>query len=113
MSVTAKQTKSALTPATSGAPRSVSTGASARTAKLAKPNAFPKSARLLKHASFQDVYDRGRKHFSANMIFFYLLRADALEGRPTPGVPHVREANVAVSVETSPSEADKVEQNAV
>lgn len=39
-----------------------------------RANAFPKAARLLKHASFQDVYDRGRKHFSANMIFFYVLR---------------------------------------
>src|SRR5437868_12076630 len=68
----AKQTKSARTPATSGTRGSVS----ARTAKLAKLNAFPKSARLLKHASFQNVYDRGRKHFSANMIFFYVLKAE-------------------------------------
>src|SRR4051812_30453518 len=67
----AKQTKSAHARASGGVSRS----AFKRTASTAaKANAFPKSARLLKHASFQHVYEAGRKHFSASMIFFYLLR---------------------------------------
>lgn len=30
--------------------------------------------RLLKHADFQRVYERGRRHFSANLTVFYLRR---------------------------------------
>lgn len=37
-------------------------------------NSFPKSVRLLKHASFQHVYENGRKHFSTTMIFFFVLK---------------------------------------
>lgn len=33
--------------------------------------AFPREARLLKHADFQVVYKQGRKHFSGNMTAFY------------------------------------------
>jgi ribonuclease P protein component len=33
--------------------------------------AFPRNARLLKHADFQVVYKQGRKHFSGNMTAFY------------------------------------------
>jgi ribonuclease P protein component len=32
---------------------------------------FPRSSRLLKHADFQKVYQRGRKHFSGNVVAFY------------------------------------------
>jgi ribonuclease P protein component len=32
---------------------------------------FPRSSRLLKHADFQEVYQRGRKHFSGNVVAFY------------------------------------------
>ena len=32
---------------------------------------FPREARLLKHADFQVVYKKGRKHFSGNMTAFY------------------------------------------
>ena len=32
---------------------------------------FPRDARLLKHADFQVVYKKGRKHFSGNMTAFY------------------------------------------
>jgi ribonuclease P protein component len=74
MTATIRQTKSARPSAPGRACGPAPDRASGRTTRLAKPNAFPKSARLLKHASFQDVYDRGRKHFSANMIFFYLLK---------------------------------------
>jgi ribonuclease P protein component len=36
---------------------------------------FPRSARLLRHADFEQVYKRGRRHFSTNMTVFYLERA--------------------------------------
>ena len=32
---------------------------------------FPRSSRLLKHADFQAVYQRGKKHFSGNVTAFY------------------------------------------
>ena len=32
---------------------------------------FPREARLLKHADFQAVYQKGKKHFSRNMTAFY------------------------------------------
>ncbi|MEO6119170.1 MAG: ribonuclease P protein component [Terriglobales bacterium] len=38
--------------------------------------AFGRDSRLLKHADFQRVYEQGRRQFSANMTFFYLLSAD-------------------------------------
>ena len=40
---------------------------------------FPKGSRLLKHADFQAVYHKGRKHFSGNITAFYRWRDD-LEG---------------------------------
>lgn len=33
---------------------------------------FPRSLRLLKHADFDRVYKRGRRHFSSHMTVFYL-----------------------------------------
>lgn len=38
---------------------------------------FARDSRLLKHADFQKVYENGRRHFSANMTFFYLLRPNS------------------------------------
>lgn len=35
---------------------------------------FPRSARLLRHADFERVYKKGRRHFSAHMTVFYLAR---------------------------------------
>ncbi|HWR36546.1 MAG TPA: ribonuclease P protein component [Clostridia bacterium] len=35
---------------------------------------FPKSAHLLKHADFKSVYEKGKRHFSANLTVFYLCR---------------------------------------
>jgi ribonuclease P protein component len=35
---------------------------------------FPRTARLLRHADFEQVYKRGRRHFSAHMTVFYLGR---------------------------------------
>jgi ribonuclease P protein component len=34
---------------------------------------FPKSARILKHASFQTVYQAGGRHFSPLLTAFYIL----------------------------------------
>jgi ribonuclease P protein component len=43
---------------------------------------FPRSARLLRHADFERVYRDGRRHFSASMTVFYLLRPlDAHAGK--------------------------------
>ena len=39
--------------------------------------AFPRDSRLLRHADFQRVYEQGRRQFSANMTFFYLLSGDS------------------------------------
>lgn len=35
---------------------------------------FPRGSRLLKHADFQAVYQRGKKHFSGNVAAFYRER---------------------------------------
>ncbi|HEV3317031.1 MAG TPA: ribonuclease P protein component [Candidatus Angelobacter sp.] len=37
---------------------------------------FPRSSRLLKHADFQTVYQKGRKYFAGNITAFYRLRND-------------------------------------
>jgi ribonuclease P protein component len=74
MIVTAKPTNPAHPPA----PKRMHSGARGTAPKLtsapATGNSFPKSARLLKHASFQHVYENGRKHFSTTMIFFFVLK---------------------------------------
>ena len=38
--------------------------------------AFPRGARLLRHADFERVYKLGRRHFSASLTAFYLLRPE-------------------------------------
>lgn len=35
---------------------------------------FPKSRRLLRHADFERVYKKGRRHFATHMTVFYLVR---------------------------------------
>jgi ribonuclease P protein component len=40
---------------------------------------FPRVSRLLKHADFQAVYQKGKKHFSGNVTAFYR------ENENTPG----------------------------
>ena len=35
---------------------------------------FPKTKRLLRHADFQQVYQRGRRQFTGNMTVFFLRR---------------------------------------
>lgn len=36
---------------------------------------FPRSSRLLRHADFERVYERGRRHFSSSLTAFYWPRA--------------------------------------
>jgi ribonuclease P protein component len=38
---------------------------------------YARSMRLLRHADFERVYQRGRRHFSAHMTVFYLRREDS------------------------------------
>ena len=47
-------------------------GVAPRTGK----GAFPRSARLLRHADFERVYKLGRRHFSASMTVFYWQRPE-------------------------------------
>lgn len=42
---------------------------------------FPKSRRLLRHADFDRVYKKGRRHFATHMTVFY-LRRESIEGQP-------------------------------
>lgn len=42
---------------------------------------YPRCMRLLRHADFERVYQRGRRHFSAHMTVFYLLRQDGDNAR--------------------------------
>jgi ribonuclease P protein component len=39
-----------------------------------KPARFRSSMRLLRHADFERVYKKGRRHFAAHMTVFYLSR---------------------------------------
>jgi len=45
--------------------------------RRASTSAFPRSARLLRHADFERVYKLGRRHFSASMTVFYWARPEA------------------------------------
>ncbi len=53
----------------------------------AKP--FPRSARLLRHADFERVYKLGRRHFSASLTAFYLLRPEAVAARSATSGPRI------------------------
>jgi ribonuclease P protein component len=52
-------------------------GSRGEVAPRAGKGAFPRSARLLRHADFERVYKQGRRHFSASMTVFYWQRAEA------------------------------------
>ena len=58
---------------------------------------FPKSARLLKHADFQHVYEQGRRQFSAHMTFFYLPRSEGAAQAPRIGFTVSRALGGAVT----------------
>jgi ribonuclease P protein component len=48
---------------------------------MPEPSArFPKSARILKHSSFQTVYQTGRRHFSPLFTAFFVLSPSAVPG---------------------------------
>ena len=53
--------------------------------------AFPRSARLLRHADFERVYKLGRRHFSASMTVFYWPRPDVgISSAKSPGASGLR-----------------------
>lgn len=41
-----------------------------------KRSKFPRSVRLLRHADFERVYKKGRRHFASNLTAFYLPRGE-------------------------------------
>jgi ribonuclease P protein component len=43
---------------------------------------FPRNARLLRHADFERVYKLGRRHFSASLTAFYLIRVEGAKAEP-------------------------------
>jgi ribonuclease P protein component len=47
---------------------------------------FPRNARLLRHADFERVYKLGRRHFSASLTAFYLLRPETPAAGKATGV---------------------------
>ena len=51
---------------------------------------FPRAARLLRHADFERVYKKGRRHFSASMTVFYLQRPQLQDGGKSPVAPGMR-----------------------
>lgn len=55
--------------------------------RAAKP--FPRSARLLRHADFERVYKLGRRHFSASLTAFYLLRPETEAARSATSGPRI------------------------
>ena len=52
--------------------------------------AFPRSARLLRHADFERVYKQGKRHFSASMTVFYLQRPAMAQGAQSASAPGLR-----------------------
>lgn len=58
---------------TASVPKASNQGIEPRGAKAA----FSRSARLLRHADFERVYKRGKRHFSASMTFFFFDRRAA------------------------------------
>lgn len=54
---------------------------------------FPKTAHLLKHADFQNVYEKGKRYFSGNLTVFFLLRVkpvESLDSRSPVNLPGPR-----------------------
>ncbi len=60
-------------------------------------NQFPRTAKLLKHALFDQVYKRGQRQFSGLMTVFFLRRARE-EGSPDGGGPQVQGPRVGFTV---------------
>jgi len=70
--------------------------------------AFPRSARLLRHADFERVYKQGRRHFSASMTVFYWPRP---EGTTTPAAKSVKAAGLRIGFTVSRALGGAVERN--
>jgi len=70
---------------TASVPEQLNQGTERRTGR----SAFPRIARLLRHADFERVYKQGRRHFSASMTVFYLDRQTAGEVK-VPAGPGLR-----------------------
>lgn len=47
---------------------------------------FPRTGRLLAHADFDRVYERGKRHFASHLTVFY-LRRETGGGKPGEGKP--------------------------
>ena len=79
-----------------------------------KPSAarFPRSAKLLRHADFQRVYQKGRRHFAAHMTVFYLRRGDEAARRSSAGDVPVRDA-LRVGVAVGRTRGGAVERNRI
>jgi ribonuclease P protein component len=54
-----------------------------------RAKAFPRNARLLRHSDFERVYKLGRRHFSASLTAFYLLRPEADAARSATSGPRI------------------------
>jgi len=52
--------------------------------------AFPRSARLLRHADFERVYKLGQRHFSSLLTVFYLAQQGAIAGTKVPATLGLR-----------------------
>jgi ribonuclease P protein component len=70
---------------TASVPEASNQGIPRRTAK-----AFPRSARLLRHADFERVYKQGKRHFSASMTVFYWPRPERAESAKSASAPGLR-----------------------
>jgi len=70
---------------TASVPEASNQGVERRTAK-----AFPRSARLLRHADFERVYKQGKRHFSASLTVFYLQRPKTAAGAKSEIAPGLR-----------------------
>lgn len=65
-------------------------------------SAFPRSARLLRHADFERVYKQGRRHFSASMTVFYWQRPKAGSDAAQPQISGAPSGKVSVVKPVAP-----------
>jgi ribonuclease P protein component len=70
---------------TASVPEASNQGIPRRAAK-----AFPRSARLLRHADFERVYKQGKRHFSASMTVFYLQRPETAQSAKSASASGLR-----------------------
>jgi ribonuclease P protein component len=74
--------------------------------------AFPRNARLLRHADFERVYKQGRRHFSASMTVFYWQRPDAgAAGAKVPAAKPVVASGLRVGFTVSRALGGAVQRN--